>query len=257
LLSGRAFSDRDQQGAPRVAVVNQSFARHYFPKENAVGQRTKPSKDPPLTIVGVVGDVRHSPEDAPQPMIYLPYLQEGKLRMSLVIRTAGEPMALAGAVRAQLKNVDPDQPAFEMLSLEQQLKDSLAPRRATLLLFGAFSVSALLLALVGIYGVVAYSISLRTQEIGIRMALGGQRADVLRLVLRQGLGMIVAGVTLGLAGSLALTRFLASQLFNLSPTDPLTFLEVTLLLAGAALLACLRPALRASRVDPMTALRYE
>jgi putative ABC transport system permease protein len=166
-------------------------------------------------------------------------------------------MALAGAVRAQLKSVDPDQPAFRMLTLEQQLKDSLASRRATLTLLGAFSVSALLLALVGIYGVVAYSISLRTQEIGVRMAMGGQRVDILRLVLRQGLWMIGGGVVLGLVGALALTRFLASQLFALSPNDPVTFTEVALVLAGAALLACLRPALRASRVDPMTALRCE
>ena len=166
-------------------------------------------------------------------------------------------MALASAVRGQIKGVDPDQPAFKMLTLEQRLQDSRAPRRATLLLFGAFSVSALLLALVGIFGVVAYSISLRTQEIGIRMAMGGQRADILRLVLGQGLGMVLGGVVLGLAGALALTRFLASQLFALSPNDPITFTEVTLVLAGAALLACLQPALRASRVDPMTALRCE
>jgi putative ABC transport system permease protein len=256
LLSGRALSDRDQEGAPRVAVVNESFARRYLPKEDPVGQRLMWGADE-VTIVGVVGDVRHSLSHAPLPMVFLSYLQSGIMRMSLTLRTTGEPMALAGAVRAQIKSVDPDQPAFRMLTLEQQLKDSLASRRATLMLFGAFSVSALLLALVGIYGVVAYSISLRTQEIGIRMAMGGQRADILRLVLGQGLGMIVGGVVLGLAGALALTRFLASQLFALGPNDPVTFTEVTLVLAGAALLACLRPALRASRVDPMTALRCE
>ncbi len=257
LLSGRVLSEQDQEGAPRVAVVNESFVRRYLPQENAVGQRIKWFGDRQLTIVGVVGDVRHTLSEAPLQQVYLSYRQSGMMRMSLAIRATGDPMALAGAVRAQIKSVDADQPAFRMLTLEQQLKDSLAPRRATLMLFGAFSVSALLLALVGIYGVVAYSISLRTQEIGIRMALGGQRADILRLVLRQGLGMIGGGVVLGLAGALALTRFLASQLFALSPNDPVTFTEVTLVLAGAALLACLRPALRASRVDPMTALRCE
>jgi putative ABC transport system permease protein len=257
LLSGRALSDRDQGGAPRVAVVNQSFARKYFSNEDPVGQRINWIEQQQLTIVGVVGDARHSLSDAPRPKLYLSYVQSGIMRMSLTLRTTGEPMALAGAVRAQIKSVDPDQPAFRMLTLEQQLKDSLASRRATLMLFGAFSVSALLLALVGIYGVVAYSISLRTQEIGIRMAMGGQRADILQLVLRQGLGMVLGGVVLGLAGALALTRFLASQLFALSPNDPVTFTEVTLVLAGAALLACLRPALRACRVDPMTALRCE
>ncbi len=257
LRSGRVLSEQDQEGAPRVAVVNESFARRYLPNENPIGQRIKWIANQELTIVGVVGDVRRSPSQAPMPLVYLSYLQSGMMRMSLTLRTTGEPMALAGAVRAHIKSVDPDQPAFRMLTLEQQLQDSLAPRRATLLLFGAFSVSALLLALVGIYGVIAYSISLRTQEIGIRMALGGQRADVLRLVLGQGSGMIVGGVMLGLAGALALTRFLATQLFGLSATDPVTFAEITLVLAGAALLACLRQALRASRVDPMTALRYE
>jgi putative ABC transport system permease protein len=256
VISGRAMNDQDREGAPRVVVVNESFARRHFPKENAVGQRLKMGKDF-LTIVGVVGDVRPSPSDAPQPQFLLSYLQSGTPRMTLAIRTTRDPRALAGAVRARILSLDPEQAAFGVQTLEEQLQDSLAPRRATLMLFGAFSVSALLLALVGIYGVVAYSISLRTQEIGIRMALGGQRADVLRLVLGQGLWMIAGGVLLGMAGALALTRFLASQLFALSPTDPVTFTEVTLLLAGAALLACLRPALRASRVDPMTALRCE
>jgi putative ABC transport system permease protein len=257
LRSGRMLNERDGEGAPGVAMVSESFVRHFFsPKEDPVGQRIKWGAEL-LTIVGVVGDTRLNPLRAPLPMVYRPYLQSGVMRMSLTLRTTGEPMALASAVRGQIKGVDPDQPAFKMLTLEQQLQDSRAPRRATLLLFGAFSVSALLLALVGIFGVVAYSISLRTQEIGIRMAMGGQRADILRLVLGQGLGMVLGGVVLGLAGALALTRFLASQLFALSPNDPVTFTEVTLVLAGAALLACLQPALRACRVDPMTALRCE
>jgi putative ABC transport system permease protein len=256
LRAGRVFTDQDRQGALPVVVVNETFARSHFPNENAVGRRF-PWGAGEATIVGVVGDVRQDLSQAPLPHVYESYLQSGTSRMSLLIRTAGNPMALAGLVRQIIASVDPDQPIFKMLTLEQQLRDSLASRRETLSLFWAFSVSALLLALVGIYGVVAYSISLRTQEIGIRMALGGQRADVLRLVLRQGLWMIAGGVVLGLGGAVGLTRFLASQLFALTPTDPVTFAEVTLALAAAALLACLRPALRASRLDPMTALRYE
>ncbi len=259
LNQGRDFADSDRDGSPSVAIVNESFARRYFPNALCLGRRVsrRVHRKDWLTIVGVVGDVRDKVEKEPNPEIFLPYLQDGEPSMTLFVHTAGNPRFWEGAVRRQVASVDKDQPSHDFATLEQLQAASHTPRRVNLLLLSAFAGLGLILATVGIYGVVSYSVSQRTHEMGIRMALGAERSDLLKLLVSQGLGSALIGTGIGIVASLAVTRFLQTLLYGVKPTDPATFCAVGLLLAGVALLACYIPARRAVKVDPMVALRYE
>ncbi len=266
LLRGRDFTVRDNASAPGVVIVSQSVARRLWPGEDAIGKRVTEENHPKpedwLTIVGVVDDIRQTGlAKDPDPALYYPYLQVSRLfwlgRMSFAVRTASDPLRLATAMRAALREVDRDLPVQRLATMQDLiLADAAEPRFQTRLL-GAFSLLALILAAVGIYGVLAYSVTQRTHEIGIRMALGAETGDVLHMVLRRTLMLAGAGIALGAAGALAVTRVLAKFLFDVKPTDPVTFVAVAVLLACVALAAGLVPARRATRVDPMVALRYE
>ncbi|MCI0486651.1 MAG: ABC transporter permease [Blastocatellia bacterium] len=263
LVQGRDFTEQDRSGVLPVVIVNQAMARKFFPGEDPSGKRFKmgggpESKNPWLTVVGVAADVKHSSLDAEaKPEIFLPYLQAAQTAMHIVVHTAGDPGALTAAIRQEVRAVDPDQPVSKVATMEQLLSDSVAPRRFNLLLLGIFAAVALILAAVGIYGVMSYAVTQHTHEIGIRQALGARPVDVLKLVLGQGMRLALAGVVIGLAGAFALTRVMESLLFDVSATDPLTFAVIALLLTGVAAMACFVPARRATRVDPMVALRYE
>jgi putative ABC transport system permease protein len=259
LKQGRYFGEGDRDGSPSVAIVNETFARRYFPGEVCLGRRIESHvhENDWLTIVGVVGDVRGWVEREPNPEMYLPYLQAGEPYMTLLVRTAGNPRLWEGAVRRQIASVDKDQPPHDVASLDELRAGSFTPRRVNMLLLGAFATLGLILASVGIYGVVSYAVSQRTHEIGVRMALGAERGDVLKVVVGQGLRWVLMGAAIGVAASLGLTRFLQTLLFGVKPTDPATFIGVSLLLLAVAWLACYIPARRAARVDPMVALRYE
>jgi putative ABC transport system permease protein len=259
LLQGRNFADADREGSPSVVIVNESFARRYLPGENRLGRKIESwiRKNDWLTIVGVVGDVRSWAEREPDLEMYLPYLQAGGPHMTILVRTAGEPMHWAAAVRNQVASIDRDQPLYDVATLVELEGASHTSRRVNMFLFGAFALLGLTLASVGIYGVVSYSVSHRRHEIGVRMALGAGGEQVLELVLGQGLRPALIGTGVGLAASLGLTRFLQAMLFGVKPGDPATFLLAALLWVAIALLACYIPARRATKVDPMVVLRYE
>ena len=262
LLRGRSFNDSErEQGRPTI-IVNDALARRYFPGEDPVGKRlkfTKPEEDGAWqTIVGVVGDEKQDSLGAEvRPEIYQSHLQSAQNEMTLVVRAAGDPRALAGAVREQIRALDPALPVYDVKPMRDVVYESLARERFVMLLLTLFAALALALAAVGIYGVVSYATAQRTHEIGLRMALGAQARDVLRLVIGQGLSHVLIGVGVGLLVALALTRLMASLLYGVSATDPLTFAAVALLLTAVSLFACYIPARRATRVDPLTALRYE
>ena len=265
LIKGRAFSATDDGSATPVALINQSFARRFFPNENPIGQHLRfESKSPWITIVGIVGDVRGFGLDKEaKSEIFLPYQQESFLsynpwaHMHLVVRTTGDPNAIAAAALASVREIDKDLPSPQARTMETVLAASIAERRSNMLLLGVFAVIALILTGVGIYGVISYSVTQRTQEIGIRMALGAQSRDVITLVMRNGMRLVLMGIVIGLAGSFALTRWMASLLFEISATDFLTFMVTASLLTAIALLACWVPARRATKVDPLIALKYE
>ncbi len=257
---GRAFSDHDTKDAPLVAIINETMARLFFQNEDPIGRRLldPDGKNPPVEIVGVVGDIKHwGLDDKPEAYLYLPHAQVGGSYITLVVRTDGDPAAMAATVRREVLALDKDQPVFDIKTMEQRVADTGAQKRLTMYLLSVMASVALVLAAVGIYGVIAYSVTQRTHEIGIRMALGAQRGDILKLVVRQGMLMAAVGVCIGLAASFYVTRVLAGLLFGVSATDPVTFAGVALLLAAVALVACLIPARRATKVDPMIALRYE
>jgi putative ABC transport system permease protein len=206
----------------------------------------------------VVSDTRSGAlEQEPGPEIFVPYLQQPSFSMTFLLRTEVDPNMLAGALRNAVQQVDKNQPLFDVATMDEVIANSLAPRRFKMLLLGLFALLALALAAVGIYGVIAYSCSQRIHEFGIRMAVGADRGDILRLVIGQGFRLAMIGVAIGVAGALALTRFLSTFLYSVKPTDPLTFTSVSLLLVGVGLAACYIPARRATKVDPMVALRYE
>jgi putative ABC transport system permease protein len=258
LLKGRDFSAQDAEGMPSVVIINDSLARLAFPNQDPLGKRIGGGRPPQLMIVGVVSDVKNLDLDKEiWPEMYWPYLQRPSPFMTLVIRTDSDPLGLAAAVRNQVLAADKNQPVFDIQTMEQRLSASVAPRRFRMLLLGVFAGVALVLAAVGIYGVMAYSVTQRTHEIGIRMALGSSRAQILKLVVGHGLNLTLGGVGIGLAGALGLTRFLSSFLYGVRPHDAATFVVVSLMLTAVAVLASYIPARRATKVDPMVALRYE
>jgi putative ABC transport system permease protein len=261
LLRGRVFTDSDTANSPSVMVVSKAFTKVYFPNEDAIGKRIilDGKNKTPREIVGVVDDVRRKGLDSDvQPEMYFSYVQKPERRLNLVIRSTTEDASqLTAAARAEVKAFNPQQIIWRAQTLEQMLSTSVAPRKFNMLLLGIFAGVALVLAAVGLYGVMSYSVSWRTQEIGIRMALGAKRTDVLRMVVRQGMTMTLIGLALGLVGVIALSRVMVGLLYGVSPTDPLTFTGVSIVLLLVALLACLIPARRATRVDPIVALRSE
>ena len=260
LLAGRAFDARETESSPDVVLVNEALARRDYPGENPVGKRITVEWYDTLRaeIVGVVGSVRETgPAADPAPAIYIPYAKRPDDVFHLVARTTGDPEALAGAVREMVRSVDPNQPVTEIRTLEQVAGEAVARPRLYLLLLGGFAALALLLAAIGLYGVIAYSVTQRRPEIGVRVALGASRADVLRLIVGQGMRLTAAGLVAGLVGALALTRLMESLLFGVDATDPLTLAATAILLAGVALAATWLPARRAAGTDPMTALRAE
>jgi putative ABC transport system permease protein len=267
LVAGRKFTTLDDQDHPGVAIVNESFVRHYFPNENALGQRLKPA--PPariwnnqrltsFEIVGIVRDVKLAGLEAPsEPAYYLPASQAPLQDMILLVRTTTDPLSLVGAVRGAVLSIDPSQPISNVSTLEKVVDESVAQRRLNMLLMGLFGGLAMLLSAVGIYGLLSHAVTQRTQEMGIRMALGAQVSDVLKLVLKQGMMLALAGEVIGLIGALALTRLMRGLLFGVTPNDATTFVVVISILSIVALLACYLPARRATKVDPLIALRYE
>jgi predicted permease len=264
LQRGREFVDADTENAPLVAMINARMAREYFAKENPVGQRIMfghlSAKNPPkwMTIVGVVGDTKLYGLDNPSRLeIYVPFRQSVPGHMNLIVKSAIDPAALASAIRGAVREIDKDQAIFGISTMKQLIVDSVSTRRITLILLGVFSTLALVLAAIGIYGVISYSVAQRTHEIGIRMALGAQKLDVLRMILAQGARIAGAGVAIGMAASFGLARLLTNLLFSVSAADPLTFGAVAIALILVAMLACFIPARRTLRVDPMIALRYE
>ena len=261
LLQGRDFDDRDTGGKPDVVIINQKMARRYWPDADAVGKRIKvgPTEGEPwLTVVGVVGDVNHAGLDAePDLATYEPHGKRPWSEMSLLVRTNSDPLATASSVQSLLKSMEKEILVEKVNSMEQRLYLSVAPQRLNLILLATFGLVALMLAAIGIYGVMAYTVSQRTREIGIRMALGARTEDVLKLVVRNGMSLALVGALVGLAGSYGLTRLMRSLLFGVTPTDPMTFSVVTASLLLVAFLACYLPARRATKVDPLIALRYE
>jgi predicted permease len=256
LRGGRGFNDRDHGEAPFVAILNEAAVRDWFPNEDPIGKRVSVGGE--REIVGVVGDVlQRRPGQPAAPQLFVPFAQWTTRSVQIVVRAAAEPLALASAIRAGVHEVDRHLPIADLITLERMVEQSITRPRFYAASLGLFACVALSLAATGIFGVVAYTVSQRTREIGIRVALGARRRDVLGLVMGQGLRMALLGVALGVGGALGLTRVLERLLYGIKPADPLTFATVTLVLVAAALLACWLPARRAARVDPMVALRSE
>jgi putative ABC transport system permease protein len=265
LLRGREFTTTDTAGGPPVVMVNDAFVKRYFEGQDPIGKRIfqhipegGPSGGLATEVIGVVQTTKSGQlTDAPRPAMFFPITQKPELALTLAVRTGVDPAATIAQLRGLVKSLDANVPVFDIRTLAQQKQGSLALQRMAATLLSGFGVLALLLAALGIYGVLAYSVSRRTREIGVRMALGAQLSDVLKMVMRQGLGMVVLGLVLGLAGAVGVTRLLRSFLFEIEPLDPFTFGSVILLLAVAALVASWLPARRAAKVDPMVALRTE
>lgn len=266
LLRGRGFSESDNATGERVVIINQTMAKMFWPNQDPIGQRiwigkpmgpewTEPS---PREIVGVVGDIHGaSLASAPDPTMYLPYAQRPIVEAYFVIRTRQSPTATLPEIRNAMNQVDPDLPLAQLKTMDQVLSASVTDWRFRTILLALFGALAVFIAAIGIYGVISYSVAQRTHEIGVRIALGAARRDVVKLVVGQGRRLALWGIVIGLVGAWALTRFLTSLLFGVKPTDPLTFVGVCLALSAVAALASYLPARRATRVDPMVALRYE
>jgi putative ABC transport system permease protein len=264
LLAGRDFTPQDKEDTQLVGVINKTLAQQFFPNEDPIGKRVRWAREETInwvTIIGVVGDVKQFGLELPDdPTLYTPYAQSNrswKRWMTLVVRGESNTPALAGAIKNRVWKIDPMIPATRVRMMSEVMDESVAAQRFNTLLLGIFAGVALLLAGVGIYGVISYAVTQRTHEIGIRVALGAQPRDVIKLVVGQGMLLALIGVSIGLIAAFALTRLMASLLFAVSATDPITFAVITLLLASVALLACYLPARRATEVDPMVALRYE
>jgi len=251
---------RDDEPAP-VFVMNEALARHYFAGQDPIGKRFRQpwvGNQAFATVVGVAADLRYANLDAPsEPELFTDYRHARPFGLTIAMRMSGDPMQAAGPVRALLSGADRTQPIFDVKPLDVALADSIAPRRFNLLLLGTFAGSAFVLALVGIYGVIAYSVAQRTHEIGVRMALGAERREVVRMIVWQGMTIAAAGIAGGVAASLALTRVMTSLLYEVTPTDPATFVAVAGVLAVTALAASCGPAIKGALVDPIVALRCE
>ncbi|HSE37524.1 MAG TPA: ABC transporter permease, partial [Blastocatellia bacterium] len=257
LLEGRDFEDRDVRGAPDVVILNQEAVRRYWPDESPIGQRIT-FDNRTRTVIGVVGDVKQSGLDVEaRPEMFSPYYQVTVPFGTFLVRTKGDPAAMTSAVRGAMQEIDRDLPLYGIKTVNDVISESVAPRRLNMLLLGIFGGLALALAAVGLYGVISYSVSQRTREIGIRMALGASHKSVLRLVVGQGMVLSTIGVAIGVVASFFLTKFLATLLFGVSPTDAMTFVGISVLLIGVSIVASFIPARRAMKVDPMVALRYE
>jgi predicted permease len=267
LLLGRTFTTEDRAGTPKVVVINETLARRFFANEYPIGKRLLMGQTP-QTIVGVVSDVYDLGLDQEvHPEVYFPYMQMPNFEwMKLAVRVASskhrpaDPLSLAGlaaSIRNQVSAIEPNEPVNQIVTMDESLSNSVAGRRFQMFLLGVFAAVALIIAIVGIYGVISYAVSQRTHEIGIRMALGAQASDVLRMVIWRGMSLALIGVTVGLAAALALTRVMKNLLFEVSATDPATFALIALLLVGVALIASYIPARRATKVDPLLAIRHE
>jgi predicted permease len=269
LLRGRFVTPQDNELAPVVIDIDDVFARTYFPGENPIGKRVNLEEfNVQAEIVGVVGHIRQwgpggDAKSAIEAQFFYPFMQTPEKLMpmtsavAVVLRTQGDPAAIMDPVRQAVKEIDPREVIYNVQTMEAVLATSLAPRRLSMILLGVFAGLALVFACVGIYGVISYLVGQRTREIGVRIALGAQRGDVLRLVLGQGARMALLGVAIGIAAALVLTRLMSRLLFGVSPTDPLTFTWVAIVLMAVALAACYIPARRAMSVDPIDALRHE
>jgi putative ABC transport system permease protein len=262
ILKGRSFTEHDRDNTLNVIIVNEALARRFWPNQDALGKRLGFEEDPGKQVwrevVGIAGNVRHKAlETEAMPEVYFPHQQFPSNFMNLVVHTASDPASMVSAIRNQVLSIDKDQPVSDVMTMEQRLAKSVASRRFVMLLLGAFSALAVGLAAVGIYGVMAYLVVQRTQEIGVRLALGAQKRDVFKLIVGKGMVLAVIGTAIGLVASLALTRLMRSLLFGVTPTDWLTFVIVSVVLLTVALLACYIPARRATKLDPLIALRYE
>jgi len=258
LKAGRFFTDQDNSASPKVVIVNETMARQLWPNENPIGRRFTIWRDEKFAreVVGVVGDTKGSLDKDPQAQMYVPYTQDPNWNsLTMVARTKGEPTALAGSVRDAIRAFDKGVPTYNLKTMNDVVSTSAAPRRVPMLLLSAFAGVAMLLAMLGIYGVTSYYVTQRTHEIGVRMALGAQVVDVLKLVVRRAMLLAVVGIGIGIAGAVAVTRYLATLLFGVKPIDTITFIGVALLLALVVLVACLVPARRAAKIDPLEALR--
>ena len=260
LRRGRFYGAQDNANATRVVLINEAFAKKFLPGQEPIGQRINFGGGEKQTqeIIGVVADVKNDDlDEAVDPIAYSPYAQNAWSTMSLVIRGTQDPSRLASAVRSEVQALDPNLPVSNIKPVSQMIDERISPKRLMTYILGVFALIALLLASVGIYGVMSYAVTQRTREIGVRMAMGAQAVDVLRLVIKNGMTMALVGVAIGLAGAYALTRLLANLLFKVAPTDPVTFAAVSVSLIVVALIACYVPARRATKVDPLVALRYE
>jgi putative ABC transport system permease protein len=259
LIRGRVFTEQDKMDTPPVVVINQAMAERYWPGQDPIGKSIRfPEFKVTASIAGIVGNIKHHSLDEPtEAQVYIAFAQMPHIFATLVVRTAGDPMAAANAVKQAVWSVDKDQPVWKVRSLEFLLQRAVTRSRFMMRLLTVFSTLALLLAAVGVYGVISYSVSQRTHEIGVRMALGAQYRDVIRLVMGQGVKLVLIGAAIGVVGALGLRQVIQRLLFGVSATDPITFLIVTLLLMTVALLACWIPARRAAKVDPIVTLRYE
>jgi predicted permease len=260
LLAGRDFDSRDGANAAGTVIINETMARRFWPNESPIGKRFEVGgvRRAPVEIIGVARDTKHRTlQEEPRPVMYLPFLQHYNHQMVLHARTSAEPSTVLGALRDEVGKLDPSLPIFEIKTLAQRLSESIWPQRTMGTLVSILGILALLLAAMGLYGTVSHSVAQRTREIGVRIALGAQADDVMRLVLRNGMGPALLGVIVGLASAVAGTRIIASLLYGVNAQDPVTFLVIAFLLGGVALIACYIPARKAAKVDPMVALRYE
>ena len=260
LLRGRLFDESDNDKTPQVAVINEAFARMYWPSQNPIGKRFRKARadSPLITVVGLIANARtESLAEAGVPKIYLDLYQTGAKHLAIFVRGDLDAAAIPDELRQQVQSVDPTLPVFGAQMLNETVSASVSERRFSMEMVALFALTALLLTALGIYGVISYIVSERTHEIGIRLALGAQSTSILRMVLRQGLGLALAGAVFGLAGALIVSHLMAGLLYGVRPADPLTFAAVAILLIGVALLACYIPARRALRVDPLVTLRHE
>jgi predicted permease len=260
LVQGREFTENDgKKDSPLVSIINETFARRFWPGQNPIGKRLKTRpKGPWWEVVGVAKNGKYwSLGESPQPFIYFPMERDCCSSAALVARTSGDAQTLIRAIRQEVQRLDASLPVFDVKTMDEHMRLSLFPLRTGAWIAGGFALVALTLAALGLYGLMAYSVSQRTREIGIRMALGARRKDVLGLVLKQGMRLALVGLCIGLAAAFAATRLMSAVLYGVSPTDAVTFALVSSLLAAAVLMACFIPARRATKVDPMVALRYE